>query len=77
MAARTRALFDEGRAVCDGLAGRLRYELRFTWLGGTRILDRLEHAGFDVFTARPALGAADIPGLAVAARSPGACRGPA
>jgi len=63
VAARTRALFDEGRAVCDGVEGRLRYELRFTWLGGRRILDRLEQAEFDVFTSRPALAAADVPGL--------------
>ena len=58
--ARTRALFERGRPVCDGVSGRLRYELRATWLGGTRILDRLERAGFDVFAAgRPKLGAAD------------------
>ena len=31
-----------GRPVCDGVTGRLRYELRATWLGGMRILDRLE-----------------------------------
>jgi squalene synthase HpnC len=61
--ARTRALFDEGRAVCDDVEGRLRYELRFTWLGGRRILDRLEQAEFDVFTSRPALAALDVPGL--------------
>ena len=64
MAERTRALFDAGRPVCDGVSGRLRYELRFTWLGGRRILDRLEEAGFDVFAARPTLGAADLAGLA-------------
>ena len=57
--ARTRALFDRGRPVCDGVTGRLRYELRATWLGGTRILDRLDRSGFDVFTARPKLGTAD------------------
>ena len=56
---RTRALFENGRRVCDGVSGRLRYELRATWLGGTRILDRLERSGFDVFANRPALGAAD------------------
>ena len=64
MAARTRALFDDGRAVADGLDGRLRYELRLTWLGGVRVLDRLERSGFDVFTSRPTLGAADVPALA-------------
>jgi phytoene synthase len=63
MAARTRRLFEEGRAVGDGLGGRLRYQLRLTWLGGVRILDRLEQAGFDVFTARPTLGKSDVPAL--------------
>jgi phytoene synthase len=57
---RTRELFEQGRPVCDGVRGRLRYELRATWLGGSRILDRLERAGFDVFTRRPALGTTDL-----------------
>jgi hydroxysqualene synthase len=56
---RTRRLFDEGRSVCDGVGGRLRYELRATWLGGTRVLDRLERSGFEVFDQRPTLGAGD------------------
>jgi phytoene synthase len=56
---RTRALFRAGRAVCDGVNGRLRWELRLTWLGGSRILDKLEEHGFDVFNHRPTLGAAD------------------
>lgn len=64
MTERTRRLFADGRAVCDGVHGRLRWELRLTWLGGTRILDKLERAGFDVFRRRPTLGAADVPGLA-------------
>ena len=62
-AARTRLLFDAGRHVCDDVRGRLRVELRLTWLGGRRILDRVEHGGFDVFAARPAIGIADAPGL--------------
>jgi squalene synthase HpnC len=56
---RTRELFAAGRPVCDGVGGRLRYELRATWLGGSRILDRLEAVGFDVFTSRPSLGTGD------------------
>jgi len=60
---RTRALFAEGRAVCDVVRGRLRYELRATWLGGTRILDKLEAADFDMFTSRPKLTKADLPSL--------------
>ena len=57
--ARTRALFEEGRGVCDAVSGRLRYELRATWLGGTRILDRLDRSGYDVFRSRPSLGSSD------------------
>jgi len=63
MVQRTRALFASGRAVCDGLGGRLRWELRLTCLGGSRILDRLERSGYDVFNHRPTLGIRDAPGL--------------
>lgn len=56
---RTRRLFEEGRSVCDGVSGRLRFELRATWLGGVRVIDRLEHSGFDVFGRRPKLGLSD------------------
>ena len=56
---RTRSMFREGRPVCDAVSGRLRYQLRATWLGGTRILDRLDRSGFDVFTSRPRLGVTD------------------
>jgi len=57
---RTRALFDAGLPLCDRLRGRLRYEIRMTWLGGTRILDRIEALGFDPWSRRPAIGVADI-----------------
>ena len=63
-AEKTRELFLRGRPVCDGVSGRLRYELRATWLGGMRVLDRLDAANFDVFHARPSLGAADVPAIA-------------
>ena len=62
-AAVTRDLFREGRSVCDGVRGRLRAELRFTWLGGMRILERVEHGRLSLFDHRPALGAADVPVL--------------
>jgi phytoene/squalene synthetase len=61
--ARTRALFARGAPVADGVTGRLRWELRATWLGGTRILDKLEAANFDMFTHRPKLTRADVPGI--------------
>ena len=63
MGQRTRALFAAGRGVCDGVTGRLRWELRLTWLGGSRILDKLERHEFDVFNHRPTIGKGDIPGL--------------
>ncbi|MEP6917593.1 MAG: squalene synthase HpnC, partial [Acidobacteriota bacterium] len=42
VAGRTRALFDAGRPVCDAVTGRLRWELRFTWLAASRVLDKIE-----------------------------------
>ncbi|HTM04217.1 MAG TPA: squalene/phytoene synthase family protein [Vicinamibacterales bacterium] len=39
---RTRDLFAAGRPLCEAVRGRLRYELRATWLGGMRILDRVD-----------------------------------
>jgi phytoene synthase len=62
-AAVTRASFDEGRAVCDGVGGRLGLELRVTWLGGRSILDRVERPGIDLLHDRPTLGTFDIPAL--------------
>ena len=56
---RTRTLFESGRPLCDALSGRLRYEIRATWLGGVRILERLEEERFDVIHYRPTLGAGD------------------
>ena len=59
----TRQRFAEGRAVCDGVRGRLRAELRFTWLGGSRILERVERGRFALLHRRPVVGAADLPVL--------------
>jgi squalene synthase HpnC len=61
---RTRMLFDDGRGVCDGVSGRLKFELRVTWLGGCRVLDRVRARRAELFAARPTLGAADVPALA-------------
>src|ERR1700682_2312760 len=58
---RTQALFQEGRGVCDGVGGRLALELRLTWLGGRRILERVHARRADLFHHRPTLGAADVP----------------
>jgi phytoene synthase len=60
---RTRLLFACGRPLCNAVHGRLRYELRATWLGGNRILQKLEAANFDPSAARIRLRATDAPWL--------------
>ena len=51
--ARARGLFAQGRSLPEKVQGRLRWELRFTWQGGVRILDKIEQADYDVFSRRP------------------------
>jgi squalene synthase HpnC len=58
---RTRKSFAAGRDVCDVGDGRLRRHLRFTWLGGMRLLERLEQVHYNVFMFRPSLGPSDAP----------------
>jgi phytoene synthase len=62
-AAYTRSLYDEGRLVCDTVRGRLGIELRFTWLGGARILERAGRNRARLLEYRPVLGVADVPVL--------------
>jgi squalene synthase HpnC len=59
----TRDRFAEGRGVCNGVSGRLRLELRVTWLGGARILERVDRMRDQLLTHRPALARRDVPGL--------------
>jgi len=51
--ARTRALYERGRPLMYHLGADLRMELTLIWLVGTTILDKIEDADYDVFTARP------------------------
>jgi phytoene synthase len=60
---RTRAFFTAGRQVCDSVRGRLKVELRFTWLGGARILEQVDRSRGDLLAWRPTLGARDLPVL--------------
>lgn len=60
LGARTQALFDQGRPVCDAVRGRLRYELRATWLGGSTVLRRTMEARRTSLHARPVLTRADM-----------------
>lgn len=65
--ARTRSLYEVGRPLCDAVRGRLRLELRLTWLGGQRVLSLIEAVDYDVFARRPRLGALD--GLALVGKA--------
>ena len=62
----TRQLFETGRPVADAVRGRLRYELRATWAGGVRILDKIEQLDYDTLHVRPTIGTRDFPALAAA-----------
>jgi hydroxysqualene synthase len=64
LVARTRALFAKGRPLCDTVGRDLRFEMRLTWLGGSRILTGIEAVGYDVFTRRPRHGLFDKAALA-------------
>ena len=57
--ARARALFDRGKPLCTSVSGRLGLELRSVWLGGVRILERIEEIGYDVFANRPVITSRD------------------
>jgi len=56
---RTWELFKRGRPLPEAVRGRLRYELRLTWLGGTRILERIEELGYDTLNRRPTISTFD------------------
>jgi len=63
--ARTRHLFAEGRPVTEAVTGRLRWELRATWLGGMRILDKVEALNYNTLHHRPKLSASDAAGILI------------
>jgi len=65
--ARTRALFEQGRALPARLAWPLSLEIRLTWLGGMQVLKMIHRRDFDVLRARPALCAGDWVPLAARA----------
>lgn len=56
---RARALMLQGAPLARRLPGRIGWELRLIVQGSLRILERIEHAGYDVFRRRPKLGKLD------------------
>lgn len=57
--ARARGLLQSGHRLARRLPWRLRLELAAVIAGGTRILDRIDAVGGDVFTQRPVLRTGD------------------
>ena len=51
--ARTWQLFKAGKSLPKLVRGRLSFELKLTWQGGTRILELIEWMGYDTLSHRP------------------------
>lgn len=58
--ARTRKLFEEGRSLIKFLRGRLKYEIKWTILGGEEILKKIEKIDYRVLEERPKLNKFDF-----------------
>ena len=58
--ARTRRLFEEGRGLMKFLNGRLKYEIKWTILGGEEILKKIERIDYRVLKERPKLNKFDF-----------------
>lgn len=56
---RAKQLFATGQPLPELVGGRLRWELRFTWQGGVRILEKIEAVNYDVFQHRPVVTVSD------------------
>lgn len=56
---RTKLLFDEGRNLLKFLEGRLKYEIKWTILGGEEILRKIRENDYNIFK-RPKLTKADF-----------------
>ena len=57
---RTQEIFNQGESLTKKLHGLLRLEIRLTWLGGTKILRKIEALGYDTLHHRPTLGKSDM-----------------
>lgn len=53
---RTREIFQRGRLLAERVTPSLRLQLRMTWLGGMKVLEKIEGVEYDVFRSRPSLG---------------------
>lgn len=63
MSAWARELMLSGAPLVHAIPGRAGWELRLVVQGGLRILEKIEHLGFDTLSTRPRLNALDVPVL--------------
>jgi squalene synthase HpnC len=57
---RTWQLFDMGYPLIENVQGLFAKELAFTWMGGTKILERTKKVRYNVFANRPKLSTIDF-----------------
>jgi squalene synthase HpnC len=57
---RTQMLFDEGKNILKHLGGRLKFEIKWTILGGEMILKKIRKNNYEIFNARPGLTKRDF-----------------
>ena len=64
---RAKLLFNEGRNLLPYLSGRLKFQIRWTILGGESILAKIESLDFNTLDCRPSLSKFDMIKLALKA----------
>lgn len=64
---RTKKMFEEGRGLLRFLNGRLKYEIKWTILGGEEILNKIERNDYRVLQERPKLNKFDFVKLLILA----------
>ena len=60
---RTQKMFDEGKNLLKFLNGRLKFEIKWTILGGGKILQKIKEKDYNIFNARPKLTKRDFGAL--------------
>lgn len=52
---RTYKMFEDGKKLIDYLPGKLKYQIKWTILGGEKVLSKIEKLDYNVFDSRPKL----------------------
>ncbi len=62
---RARKMFEEGERIIEYLPGMLKHEIRWTILGGKKILYKIKKNDYNVLRKRPSLNKLDFAGLLI------------